>query len=493
MSQAVRSIYESFRSYNGIVALQPEHQARFENSLKVMGYEGKIPDLINHAHMALNQPEVRAGTHDVKVWNIQGENKLNESKFILLPRYNGAFLWEKWKVKPVRGSRDNPGVKSGNTEFQKSLRKKAIEEGYDEILMIDEAGWVREGGITNVFFEKEGVLYTPSEGMLPGICRQLILTAAERLEIPTEVRPIHIDELDESWTMFMTSSIRGIVPTTRITPMMKRLAGWCSSLIDQRISDPVETKLMGVINVTPDSFSDGGKFYWMSHVEIAKTLLNEVKDMIESGVDVIDVGGESTGPGSQDVSVDDELKRVVATVKKIRQYYPDVTLSVDTWKSEVARQAIEAGANMINDVTGGRGDERIFDVAAEFNVPLVLMYSKDDTPRTSTEAVEYEDVIQTIKDFLLERIEKARAAGVKEIIIDPGMGAFISTKPKYSFEIMDRIEELRELGCPILVGTSKKSCLGEDRVGGTLATTVMLKGRVDYLRVHDVLENATVV
>jgi dihydropteroate synthase len=480
--QVPSAIYESFRTYGGKVALQPEHQKRWERSLRKIGFEGEIPDVVALGLNALPESE-----QDFKIWitiNLDGETEIN---FAELPRYSGSFLWEKWKVKRVEGARENPELKSTSTEFQKAERKKAASEGFDEILMIEADGQVREGGISNVFFEKDGVLITPDEGMLPGICRQLILTAAEQLEIPVELRAVSADELDDMDTMFMTNSVRGIIPTATVTHMMQRLAGWCASLIYQRTHDDRETKFMGVVNTTPDSFSDGGRFD-----EGGDSVLDVVSQMILDGASIIDVGGESTGPGSKDVSLDEELGRVVPVIAAIRSAHPEVLISVDTWKSEVADAAVKAGANMINDVTGGRGDQGIAKVAAAHNVPLVLMYSKDAGPRTSSEAVEYEDVMATIKSFLKERVDWARTQGVDEIIIDPGMGAFLSTNPKYSWEVIDRIEELRELGCQILVGTSRKSFLGEDRFGGTLLTTQMLRGRVDYLRVHDVYENATV-
>lgn len=250
-----------------------------------------------------------------------------------------------------------------------------------------------------------------------------------------------------------------------------------------------KTKFMGIINLTPDSFSDGARFE-------TEDLLQVALQMVKDGASVLDMGGESTGPGSKDVSLEEELKRVVPAVRKVRETLDeaghfDVKISVDTWKADVAEAAIEAGAEMVNDVTAGRGDERMFDVVAKLGVPICLMYSKDATARTSKEAVEYDDVMQTVKDFLSERVELARAAGVHDIILDPGMGAFVSTIPEYSWEIIERIEELDDLGFPVLVGTSRKSFLGEDRMGGTLLTTQLLRGRVDILRVHDVFENAT--
>lgn len=245
-----------------------------------------------------------------------------------------------------------------------------------------------------------------------------------------------------------------------------------------------DTKLMGILNVTPDSFSDGGRFEREDVVEVAR-------QMLKDGAAILDVGGESTGPGSEDVSLEVELQRVVPAIRRIKAALPEAVISVDTWKSEVAETAVLAGAEMINDVTAGRGDERIFEVAARYGVPLVLMYSKDNGPRTSREALQYDDVVAVVKHFLRERLELARTYGVREVILDPGMGAFVSSVPDYSWELIERVEEFYDLGCPLLVGASRKSFLGEDRLGGTLLVSEMLRGRVDYLRVHDVFENAT--
>lgn len=254
------------------------------------------------------------------------------------------------------------------------------------------------------------------------------------------------------------------------------------------MSSTLVTQFMGVLNLTPNSFSDGGRFKEFGGTD---DVMDAAREMLEDGAEILDIGGESTGPGSVDVSVEEELERVLPTLKRLREAFPDAILSVDTWKSEVAEAALAAGANWVNDVTAGRGDPRIFEVVARYGVPMVLMYSKQNSPRTDRAVVEYEDVMNPVKDFLRERVAAARAAGVKEIIVDPGMGAFVSGEPSYSFEILERIEELRELGYPILVGTSRKGFLGEDRLGMTLWTTLQLSGRVDYLRVHDVCENAS--
>lgn len=246
-----------------------------------------------------------------------------------------------------------------------------------------------------------------------------------------------------------------------------------------------QTELMGILNVTPNSFSDGGRFDRENIVEVAGQMLMD-------GATILDIGGESTAPTGVDVSVEEELARVIPVIDAIRVAYPDAVLSIDTWKSEVARAALERGVKIVNDVTAGRGDPRIAGVAAEFGATYLMMFSKDATPRTTREPVTYTDVVASICEFLTERMAWARAQGVQKIWVDPGMGAFVSGIPDYSFEIIDRIEEFDQLGVPVVVGPSKKGFLGEDREGMTLALTLALQGRVDLIRVHDVLENATV-
>jgi len=251
-----------------------------------------------------------------------------------------------------------------------------------------------------------------------------------------------------------------------------------------------QTYIIGILNVTPDSFSDGGRFTEQGGKE---NIVEVARQMVKDGATVLDIGGESTHPDASPVNLEGELDRVIPVIKAIHEAMPEVLISVDTRRSEVAEAAIKAGAGMINDVTAGRSDERIADVAAKYDVPLVLMHSKDVDQNTTKDEREYEDVMQTVKEFLNERVKWARLKGVKEIIVDPGMGFFISSNADYSWEIIDRIEELYELDCPVLVGTSRKSFLKEDRFGGTLLTTLQLNGLVDYLRVHDVFENATVL
>lgn len=254
--------------------------------------------------------------------------------------------------------------------------------------------------------------------------------------------------------------------------------------------------IMGILNVTPDSFSDGGQF--SSNDEAVEYAL----EMVRQGADILDVGGESTGPGSKDVSVQEELARVMPVLEGLRTK-TDVWISVDTYKSEVARKALEAGADMINDVTAMRGDDHMAQILAGYDVPVVLMYAKDSTPRTTREATQYVDVIATVKAFFENRITFAAGSGIARgrLVLDPGMGAFVSADPKYSLQILNRLERFSELGLPLAVGPSRKSFIGQvldvplpRRLEGSLAAcaVAVLKG-ASILRVHDVQETRRTV
>lgn len=247
-------------------------------------------------------------------------------------------------------------------------------------------------------------------------------------------------------------------------------------------------KIMGILNVTPDSFSDGGKFLDPDSAFV------RAQQMIAEGADIIDIGGESSGPGSVDISLEEEFRRVIPVIKKLSVI--SCQLSVDTYKSEVARQAIASGASMINDVTALRGDPRMARVVAETGARIVLMYSKDPTARTTRLKKRYRDVVKTILEFLEERIKFVLSQGIKrdQIIIDPGMGAFVSTDPKYSFEILAQLTKFKRLEFPILVGTSRKSFLPgkiEERLEPTLAANLLaIQNGADIIRVHDIASHA---
>ncbi|HEC21181.1 MAG TPA: dihydropteroate synthase [Candidatus Peregrinibacteria bacterium] len=249
---------------------------------------------------------------------------------------------------------------------------------------------------------------------------------------------------------------------------------------------------MGILNVTPDSFSDKRRF------DTPRKALRRAKEMFEQGVDIIDIGGESTGPGSKEVSVDEELERVIPVVSKIKERF-NVLVSVDTYKSKVAEEALKLGVEIINDVTALRGDANLGHVVAQYGAYLVLMYSKDPTPRTTLEKKKYQDVTKEIKSFLRERVRLALMQKIKkeQIILDPGMGAFVSMDPAYSFEIINRLTEFKELGFPLLVGTSRKSYLGgktKERLVPSLITSALsVYNGTSIVRVHDVAETRQMI
>lgn len=242
------------------------------------------------------------------------------------------------------------------------------------------------------------------------------------------------------------------------------------------------TYIMGILNVTPDSFSDGGKFNEM------EAAVSQAKKLVEAGADIIDVGGESTRPGAEYVTEEEEIKRVVPIIKAIKKEL-DVTISIDTYKSKTAEEAIKAGADIINDIWGAKYDKNIAKVAAKYNVPIILMHNREDKP--------YSNLMEDIINDLQESIDVALEAGVKKenIILDPGIG-FAKTYEE-NLMVMNKCEVIRDMGYPVLLGTSRKSMIGltlnlpvNERVEGTLATTVMgiMKG-MEFIRVHDVLEN----
>lgn len=242
------------------------------------------------------------------------------------------------------------------------------------------------------------------------------------------------------------------------------------------------TYVMGILNVTPDSFSDGGKF---NSLEKA---IAHAKEMVEQGADIIDIGGESTRPNHSEVGEDEEIKRVIPIIEELRKQIT-VPISIDTYKGRVAELAIKAGASLINDVWGFKKDHYIAEVAAKYNVPCCLMHNRDNT--------KYTDLMEDILIELRSCANIALKAGVKKenIILDPGIG--FGKTYEQNIETMNRLEELKRLGYPILLGTSRKSLIAntlklppEERVEGTIATSVIgiMKG-CDFIRVHDVREN----
>ncbi|WP_459864614.1 dihydropteroate synthase [Calditerricola yamamurae] len=242
------------------------------------------------------------------------------------------------------------------------------------------------------------------------------------------------------------------------------------------------TLVMGILNVTPDSFSDGGRY---NRLDAA---VRRAVEMVEEGADMIDIGGESTRPGAVPLSLEEELERVIPVVERVAREV-DVPISVDTYKAEVARQALEAGAHLINDVWGLKADPDMARVAAEYGAPVILMHNRHDR--------HYRNLMADIVADLRESIALARAAGIPDerIILDPGIG-FAKTYEQ-NLEVMRHLDAIVALGYPVLLGTSRKSLIGltldlpvDERVEGTIATVVLgIAQGVDIVRVHDVKAN----
>lgn len=247
-----------------------------------------------------------------------------------------------------------------------------------------------------------------------------------------------------------------------------------------------ETFIMGILNVTPDSFSDGGKY---NSVDAA---VRQAKKMVADGAKIIDVGGESTRPGYERISDEEEIKRVVPVIEALVREVPAV-ISIDTYKSAVARAAVEAGAHMINDIWGAQADPAMASVAAVYNVPIILMHNRNSEPYSNY----WEDFIEDLK----KSIDIVKQAGVPDqhIMLDPGIG--FAKNLEQSIETMQRLEELSAMGYPVLLATSRKRMIGsildlpvDERVEGTAATCAygVMKG-CHMMRVHDVKEVARTV
>ena len=242
------------------------------------------------------------------------------------------------------------------------------------------------------------------------------------------------------------------------------------------------TYIMGILNVTPDSFSDGGKFDNLDNA------LKHVEQMIEEGADIIDVGGESTRAGYTLLTDEEEISRVVPVIKAIKSRF-DIPVSIDTYKSGVATAALDAGADMVNDIWGLKYDRKIADVIAKTDSFCCLMHNRNNT--------DYNDFMTDMMNDLKETVEIAKAAGIKDdkIILDPGVG--FGKTYENNLEAINKVEMLKEFGYPVLLATSRKSVIGltldlptDQRVEGTLVTTVLgvLKGCA-FVRVHDIKEN----
>lgn len=248
------------------------------------------------------------------------------------------------------------------------------------------------------------------------------------------------------------------------------------------------TYVMGILNVTPDSFSDGGKFCDET------AILKHTEEMLADGADIIDIGGESTRPGAAFVSVEEELSRVIPAIKTIKKHF-DVPVSLDTYKPEVAEQGIEAGADLINDIWGLRYDEKMADIIAKYDVACCLMHNEKERIKDE------DDTFEAVMGGLRKTLEIAKKAGIKpeKIMLDPGVG--FAKDADQNLSVIKKVKDFEKLGYPILLGTSRKSVIGkvlgtetDDRLGGTVSTTVYaaMYG-ISFVRVHDVRVNAQAI
>ena len=269
--------------------------------------------------------------------------------------------------------------------------------------------------------------------------------------------------------------------------MIESFQDWC-------INPDKETLVMGIVNVTPDSFSDGGEFY------SSKDAIAHAFKLINEGADIIDIGGESTRPGATEISSSDELKRVIPVIQGIRSNNPDILISIDTTKAIVAKEAVEVGANIINDVSGLSFDSQMPMTVASLNVPIIIMHMKGN-PRNMQKKPEYKDLIDEILNYFKERIKIATKAGIDRemIILDPGIG--FGKTVEHNFQILSKLNKFNKLELPLLIGPSRKSFIGltlnlspEDRVDGTAATVALgVNNGARIVRVHDVEKMKRVV
>jgi len=255
----------------------------------------------------------------------------------------------------------------------------------------------------------------------------------------------------------------------------------------QSLIDFSVPKVMGIVNITPDSFYDGGK----STSEAA--ILKQVEKMLKDGATFIDVGGYSSRPNAEDISVQEEIDRAIPAIELILSHFPDTLISIDTFRSEVARTAVESGAAMVNDISGGDLDSKMIQTVAELQVPYIIMHMRG-TPKTMTQLTDYDNITTEVIYDLSAKIREARAAGINDIIVDPGFG-FAKT-PRQSFELLKNLKLLQTLEAPILSGVSRKSFIyktlqitpQEALNGTTVMNTIAILNGSAILRVHDVKE-----
>ena len=254
-----------------------------------------------------------------------------------------------------------------------------------------------------------------------------------------------------------------------------------------KILDLSAPKVMGILNITPDSFFEG------SRTQSEKEILTQAEKMLTEGADILDLGAYSSRPGATDISVEEEKQRLIPAVKLIVKHFPEAVISVDTFRASIAKKAIESGAHIINDISGGNLDQEMFKTVGKLGVPYILMHMKG-TPQTMKDLTDYVDLCSEIKLYFSEKIAQLKQAGVKDIVLDLGFG-FAKNIPQ-NFELLKQLADFRTLGFPILAGLSRKSMIyktldidaNKALNGTTVLNTIALLNGASILRVHDVKE-----
>ncbi|MCG8332371.1 MAG: dihydropteroate synthase [Chitinophagales bacterium] len=245
--------------------------------------------------------------------------------------------------------------------------------------------------------------------------------------------------------------------------------------------------IMGILNITPDSFFDGGKYNQES------SILAQTEKMLQEGASIIDVGGMSSRPGAEVISVEEELQRVIPVIKSIHHNFPEALISIDTVQSRVAIESITAGAHIVNDISAARIDPQMYSTVAKLGVPYILMHMQGK-PNNMQDAPNYDNVVQQVLDFLIQEVGKLRALGVKDILLDPGFG--FGKTVEHNYELLKKLSALKITGLPILAGVSRKSMIckvlkvNPDKAlnGTTALNMIALQQGASILRVHDVKE-----
>ena len=279
----------------------------------------------------------------------------------------------------------------------------------------------------NFRVNSENIFYTKDELLLTGSFREIIDVS-------------HLLKLDDSLKNEISKAITKIEQSEII-----------QYDIGKRKFDFKFAYVMGILNVTPDSFSDGGRY------SDKVNAVNHALEMIENGVDIIDIGGESTRPGSESVNESDELRRVLPVISEILKRKPDAILSIDTTKANVAKEALKFGVLIVNDISGGTFEPEIFNVVREFNAAIILMHIKGE-PKTMQSSPAYSDVVSEVYNYLAIQSESASRHGIKKIIIDPGIG--FGKRTEDNLDLIERLQDFKSLGFPIMMGLSRKTFIG---------------------------------